>query len=188
MGRKDEAGTEAEEQGFLQRWSQRKLDAERESPRESTADADDGVSAGADAEIPEEALLTDDDMPPLETLHQDSDFSLFMSAGVSEALRRKALRKLFHSPKFNIRDGLCDYDDDYSGLSPLGDIVTAEMRSARERLAEKAKQRAVQWVDEQSGGASLAKNDSAGRSSGGDAAGRDPVPGGDDGLASDGDT
>lgn len=188
MGMKDEAGTEAEEQGFLQRWSQRKLDAEREPPRESTADADDGASASADAEIPEEVPLTDADMPPLESLDQDSDFSLFMSAGVSEALRRKALRKLFHGPKFNIRDGLCDYDDDYSGMSPLGDIVTAEMRRARERLEERARQKAAEWIDEQPDDVSLAKNDSAGRNSNDETTRRDPIPGDDDGPASDADT
>jgi len=43
-------------------------------------------------------------------------------------VQRKALRKLFQSPKFNVRDGLDDYDLDFSSPEPLGDIVTAEMR------------------------------------------------------------
>ncbi len=38
------------------------------------------------------------------------------------------MRKLFHSPKFNVRDGLDDYDLDYTNPEPLGNIVTAEMR------------------------------------------------------------
>jgi hypothetical protein len=38
------------------------------------------------------------------------------------------LRKLFHSPKFNVRDGLDDYDLDFTNPEPLGDIITAEMR------------------------------------------------------------
>ncbi|MCW8885607.1 MAG: DUF3306 domain-containing protein, partial [Motiliproteus sp.] len=58
--------------------------------------------------------LTDEDMPDIETLTEDSDYSGFLSEGVSEALKRKAMRKLFHLPEFNIRDGLNDYDDDFS--------------------------------------------------------------------------
>ena len=49
-------------------------------------------------------------------------------------LRKKALARLFHSPKFNIRDGLDDYDDDYTTYKPLGNIVTAEMRRKAEDL------------------------------------------------------
>ena len=39
---------------------------------------------------------TDADMPPLESLSADSDFTGFLSPKVSESLRRAALRKLFH--------------------------------------------------------------------------------------------
>ena len=39
---------------------------------------------------------------------------------VSESLRRLALRKLFHGADFNIRDGLDDYDGDYTSFVKLG--------------------------------------------------------------------
>lgn len=85
------------------------------------------------------AILTDEDMPGIETLDGDSDVSGFFGEGVSKDLRQQALRKLFMSPKFNIRDGLNDYDEDYTYFEPLGDTITSDMkfhaaRKERERL------------------------------------------------------
>jgi len=67
-------------------------------------------------------------LPPIESLGADSDYSAFLSSDVSADVQRKALRKLFQSPKFNVRDGLDDYDLDFTNPEPLGNIVTAEMR------------------------------------------------------------
>ena len=56
------------------------------------------------------------------------------------------MRHVFSQPKYNVRDGLDDYDDDYTKFEPLGDTVTSDMKfhAARkerarlesERLAE----------------------------------------------------
>ena len=67
-------------------------------------------------------------MPSIDSLNEDSDYSAFLKSDVPADLQRDALRKLFRSPKFNVRDGLDDYDLDYSQPEPLGNIVTAEMR------------------------------------------------------------
>ena len=88
----------------------------------------------------EEKALTDEDMPPLDALDEDSDYSGFLSPGVSEALRRRALRKLFSSAVFNIPDGLDDYDDDFTSFAALGDIVTSDMKHQAEVEAERARQ------------------------------------------------
>ena len=72
--------------------------------------------------------LTDTDIPGLETLTSESDYSGFMSPKVSEQLRKMALRKLFQGSEFNLRDGLDDYDDDYTSFVPLGDTVTSDMK------------------------------------------------------------
>jgi hypothetical protein len=77
------------------------------------------------------------DLPDLDTLDQESDYSVFLSPKVDEALRRKALRQLFHSPKFNICDGLDDYCGDFTRFEPLGDVVTADLRHQLERVAER---------------------------------------------------
>ena len=75
-------------------------------------------------------------MPPLESLDSDSDYSVFMSPGVSEQLRTLALRKLFHLPAFNITDGLNDYDEDYTQFASLGGVVTHEMKRLLKRELE----------------------------------------------------
>jgi hypothetical protein len=87
------------------------------------------------AKIPPE--LTDADMPALESLNPDSDYSGFLSPRVSEQLQRAALRKLFHSATFNVVDELDDYAEDFTTFEVLGDIVTADMRHQIEMEAKK---------------------------------------------------
>jgi len=124
-----------ESQSFYARWSRRKLET-----KTNTDVVDSGVSTERDVdEEPAVPALTDADMPSLETLHDDSDYSGFLSPDVSDKLREVALRKLFHGKAFNIVDGLDDYDDDFITALPLGDIVTADMHHQAEIKLEKEK-------------------------------------------------
>ncbi|MFK7860123.1 MAG: DUF3306 domain-containing protein [Granulosicoccus sp.] len=99
-----------------------------------------GLAADVESEEQVDSLvLTDDDMPPIASLSSDSDLSGFFNKGVSAALRKAALRHVFQQPKYNLRDGLNDYDGDYTVFEPLGDTVTSDMkwhiaRKERERL------------------------------------------------------
>ena len=86
--------------------------------------------------------LDDNDMPPLDSLGEKSDYRAFFAPKVSAELRRLALRKLFHSPKFNIRDGLDDFDDDYTYFEPLGDTVTADMKHMQAVAQKRAERQA----------------------------------------------
>jgi hypothetical protein len=125
---------------FLERWSRRKTAARKgetavEPLSASTAiELSDENAASAEAELPPQ--LTDADMPPLESLDKDSDYSVFMSPKVSDQLRTQALRKLFHLPAFNITDGLNDYDEDYTQFAGLGSVVTHEMKRLLKRELE----------------------------------------------------
>jgi len=122
---------------FLRRWSRRKTaarqvpsDPEAQTPQPAAADAPPaGTDPGAEAEP---------GLPPLDLLGENSDVSGFLSPRVSEELRRLALRKLFHSPKFNLRDGLDDYDEDYRALTVMArkaaDTVGQLGAAAREHL------------------------------------------------------
>lgn len=129
---------------FLQRFSRRKHEA-----RQGRADATDcvespaGVPATAEpAGLPDDRdLLTDADMPDLETLDEQSDYTGFLSAKVSESIRRAALRKLFHSTAFNVIDELDDYNEDFTTFESLGEIVTAEMRHRAEMERRRESQR-----------------------------------------------
>ncbi len=114
-----------------------------EAPREDTYPlADRDTEGSAAAGPPSEPVLTDADMPPLESLGAFSDYSGFLSRGVSAALRRQALTKLFHSQHLNVTDGLDDFAEDYTRFESLGDLITADMRHQMEvaarRLAERA--------------------------------------------------
>ena len=125
---------------FLARWSQqktasRKAEADLDPPLASTAADLPVADAAADTAAPQPEL-TDADMPPIESLDKDSDYSVFMSPGVSDQLRTLALRKLFHLPAFNITDGLNDYDEDYTQFAGLGGVVTHEMKRMLKRELE----------------------------------------------------
>lgn len=131
------------EEGRLARWS--RLKAEQHKPVALAQDSEIAVEpeqslvtsepAESEQDLPPD--LTDSDMPALHTLGAGSDFSGFMSPGVSEELRKLALRKMFALPSYHLRDGLDDYDDDYTVFEPLGDTVTRDPWSYRqEKLAE----------------------------------------------------
>lgn len=146
---------DAAPQGLLARWSARKArvrEAEQaleqqareelERPPEQIADAQAGEGAldgAVESESSVEHEPTDEDMPPIESLDERSDLSVFFSSKVSEDLRRRALRKVFLSAAFNRVDGLDDYAEDFTTFEPLGDIVTSDIKHqlemARERLA-----------------------------------------------------
>jgi len=92
--------------------------------------------------------LTDADMPPIESLDEDSDYAQFLSPQVSTGLRRRALRKLFGLPRFQGSDGLNDYDEDFRRFTALGDMITYEMRRGPETERQPANQVADREEDE----------------------------------------
>lgn len=130
-------------ESFVQRWARRKHEA-----RQAPVAAD---PAGGSMPVVTESqppTLTDADMPPLDSLGEDSDFSPFLSPGVSEALRRQALRRLFALPSVNQR---CPLDGEWYDLrdcEPLGDIVTVEMREAFERETARARDRIAERLND----------------------------------------
>ena len=129
-------------ESVLSRWSRRKLEVEQESasveqapPLEASVNEIEPVADEIEA-----PPLTDADMPDIESLTEESDYSGFMSAGVSDELRNLALRKLFRAPVFNIRDGLDEYDEDYTYFEKLGDIVTCDMKHQVEMQEQKLRE------------------------------------------------
>ncbi len=86
-----------------------------------------GVGGTSGSQVP-----TDADMPRIEALRDNDDYSAFMNPGVSESLRLQALRRLFQSAKFNQGDGLANYAGDYTAFASdhtrfmgLGEAMTA---------------------------------------------------------------
>ncbi len=98
---------------FIGRWSRLKQKRRRREPGDVPKDE----SARPEPADAQPATAEDEtaplDLPDIETLDKDSDFTVFMKEGVPEALKRQALRKLWRSdPVFAVIDGLDDYDED----------------------------------------------------------------------------
>lgn len=114
---------EENSEAFLNRWSRLKEEA-----RAASQEADIRAPAKADAAEPPPEL------PPVEKLTMDSDFSGFFHPKVDEGVRRAALRKLFSDPHFNVMDGLDVYIDDYSKSEPIPAAMLASMKQAQRIL------------------------------------------------------
>ena len=148
-----------EDQDFLTRWSRRKHAQQTISTAEKGHD-EDPQSPAEVAELP-----GDEDMPAVETLTEESDYTGFLSPNVSEELRSLALRKLFHSAAFNVCDGLDDYAEDFTSFAKLGNVITADMRhqlqEARKKLEQQLQAADDEMVDRpaDSGSSSVADSD-----------------------------
>ena len=146
-----------EETSTLSRWSRLKRQAEVDevaavAPElgvqlDTAYEAGDLPEAVSDANnasevqtVDAEPLLSDEDMPELTALTSQSDISIFFNRGVSNALRSAALKTIFQLPQYNIRDGLNDYDEDYTYFEPLGDTVTCDMKFHKERKEREARE------------------------------------------------
>lgn len=102
--------------GFLERWSKRKREAAAGLPERGAADED----RSPPVRLPDPATVTFDD-----------DFSGFLRQEVQEQVKRMALKKLFHSPQFNVMDGLDVYIDDYSLPDPIDPAFLRSLNQAR---------------------------------------------------------
>ena len=118
-------------EGFLSRWSQRKQSVEQASVEAAeTPPGLDGLReegadhlpepAGADPATDEATTVDPKDLPDVDSLDADSDFTVFMDKGVPEAVTRRALRRLWRlDPVFGHLDGLNDYDLDYTDAATV---------------------------------------------------------------------
>ena len=116
-----------EEKGFLQRWSARKLEADRDAkgavvPKEEAQPA--SAVADGDTRSDAEPSAPPPDLPDVETLDAESDYTGFLGDNVPEDLAKMALRKLWRSdPVLANIDGLNDYDADFSKVGMVSEVV-----------------------------------------------------------------
>ena len=132
-------------ESFVARWSRRKLAAARESaavreappaeapvvPAGGVANGDAPVPAVADGcgGVPRDAAAASE-LPPVDSLTFDSDFTGFLRPGVDPGTRQAALRKLLRDPRFNAMDGLDVYIDDYTKPAPLDPALARRLADA----------------------------------------------------------
>jgi len=119
---------------FLSRWSQRKLHREEADEAQWVTPHQERTESSCSVATTDAGQR--ETLPDIDSLDERSDYSAFISPKVSDELQRQALRKLFSSARFNVRDGLDDYDEDYRSFESLGDTITAEMRHQMERVQQ----------------------------------------------------
>jgi Protein of unknown function (DUF3306) len=119
---------------FLARWSRLKRKAQAE-PREAAIRSGTARHRVAEAEpqaapsAAAPAAKPDEELPRIETLGKDSDYTPFMRADVPDGLRNEALRKLWQSdPVFANLDGLVDYAEDFGAAFAVGGTVATVYR------------------------------------------------------------
>lgn len=146
----------------LDRWSRRKreaVDQEQRKPRPARlAGTPDAVPAPNNEGIPgdgatgeevcgegvcgddvrgEDASRPDLALPDVASLDRDSDYTVFLKAGVPADIRRQALRTLWRSdPVLANLDGLNDYEDDYSRTRDLSPVVRTAYRVGKGYLRD----------------------------------------------------
>jgi len=131
-----------EDEAFVRRWSRRKTLARR-GPLASQAEgavtqshdpgdaaaphvASDAPARSGDAQK-RELRVSVEDLPDIETLCAESDFTAFLRDGVPEELRQAALRRLWRlDPVFANLDGLLEYGEDYTDAA----TVVAKLKTA----------------------------------------------------------
>ncbi|WP_298377274.1 DUF3306 domain-containing protein [Azospirillum sp.] len=131
------------DEAFLSRWSRLKRasapppDPAPPTPEPPVAAALVETDGEAPTVPPDEAADPLADLPSVEDLTAESDFTPFLRADVPEDLHRQALRKLWTSdPVYANDDGLKDYADDYTGLFDLSEPVKTLYRVGRGFLTD----------------------------------------------------
>ena len=103
--------TDEKKEAFLNRWSRLKKE-DRQRP-------------AVEEEKPAPQL------PAVDKLTPESDFTGFMHPKVEDALRRVALKKLFSDPHFNVPDPFEAYSGDWTGGEPIPEELLAQLNQAR---------------------------------------------------------
>ncbi|NPC57077.1 DUF3306 domain-containing protein [Caenimonas soli] len=127
-------------EGFLGRWSKRKLDVKEGKPVEAEplpeplselAPPTPPVVAVQDplpeaVEAPPPLTLED-----VKALTSESDFTRFAAPDVAPDVKNAAMKKLFADPRYNVMDGMDVYIDDYSKPDPIPYAMLRKLASAK---------------------------------------------------------
>jgi uncharacterized protein DUF3306 len=105
----------------LGRWSRRKLEAAAQPGPAPLSPAAPAVAS------PSTTAATPVELPPIDSLRFDSDFTAFLRPEVDETVKRAALKQLFRDPRFNVMDGLDTYIDDYTKPDPIPPDMLREL-------------------------------------------------------------
>ena len=129
------------EGGFFSRWSQRKQAVklglaeeeklQQKNPEPVPSKAAPLATTHPDATENKAEPVKLPTLADVEQLTPQSDFSSFMSQGVSPEVRNAAMKKLFTDPHYNVMDGLDIYIGDYNTPDPMPAGMLAKMVGAQ---------------------------------------------------------
>jgi hypothetical protein len=134
--------------GFLGRWSKRKLEGKegKTVEPEPTAQPEPPPQVAPERTVVEQPLPVASETqraispvaeppPPtledVEALTADSDFTRFAAPNVAPEVKNAALKKLFSDPHYNVMDRLDVYIDDYSQADPLPQSMVRQLASVK---------------------------------------------------------
>ncbi|MFM1949677.1 MAG: hypothetical protein RL706_1698 [Pseudomonadota bacterium] len=128
--------------GFFSRWSQRKQAVKAglvadDKPQENQIQQPAPPGAAPLAKVNQDAAEIETEPPKMPTLADvaqltpESDFSSFMTQGVTPEVRNAAMKKLLADPHYNVMDGLDIYIGDYNTPDPLPEGMLAKMVGAQ---------------------------------------------------------
>ena len=123
--------------GFLGRWSRRKLDGGEGKADDAQPVPAEPVSAAVDPGVRRDDSSVEPPAPVAPTLEDAnaltaaSDFKRFMASDVAPEVKNAAMKKLFADPHFNVMDGLDTYIDDYSKADPIPPAMLRQLASAK---------------------------------------------------------
>ncbi len=138
--------------GFLGRWSRRKLDAKDGKPLDeppappapvapvappaakpvaAAAATAEALPAATPAPAPAEPPPPPPTLEDVQALTPEADFRRFVAPDVAPEVKNAAMKKLFADPHFNVMDGLDIYIDDYGKPDPMPESMVRQLASAK---------------------------------------------------------
>ena len=172
------------EDPFLARWSRRKRGPHRDRrapvAEPERRDSDAVTAAPAEDKPPADVAepgaaepgTVAEELPDIDSLDKTSDFSVFLKEGVPEAIRRKALRRLWRSdPVLANLDGLNDYDEDFSVVGMVAEHLKTIYKVGKGYLDEDEAPGAETPADQVSVAQTAGESSTAGKDDPGEGAG-----------------
>ncbi len=132
---------------FVKRWARRKHEGRHGKAQPAAQPAGESASPESAKASPEAggAEGTPAELPDIESLDKDSDYTVFLKDGVPEHLRLRALRKLWRSdPVLSFIDGLDDYDEDFRKVH----LVAERLARLRARAGKGGLKRGAEKAEE----------------------------------------
>ena len=126
----------SEDANFLSRWARRKAEV-REAEEKTPPPSDVGAEGSGEGQPEDERLrpVTEEEiaaLPDPDKLEHGADFKPFLRPGIPQALRQRALRRIWRvNPAIGFLDGMNEYDLDYTDAATVVDNLKTAYQVGR---------------------------------------------------------